>query len=154
MSAIDIFSPLSAISSFLNEKEKKELAIIEAKILRWEGTKKQFLRETAYKKGIVAKNLEDLKSKSGKPFIKIGGTTNPCIAETHESPKNIQKRETAYLCRGRPINDSENDGCGWVKGSPMEEEWSKTGILNGGQGKNLYCCICGKQLGSRTSMYY
>ena len=85
------------------------------------------LRKWAYKKGMIADSLEDLKDENGNPF-------------TEES--------VYYRC----FNFSSNHGCGYVKGSSRREQFNNISFLSGSAGWEFYCRVCGQKIGSYTTL--
>jgi hypothetical protein len=139
----------------LTGKEKKTMAGFEAQISVICQQKLSFLREAARKKGITAATLDDLKSKSGEPFVeekekKTWGREYRLATVTEDSPITGKSMvtETAYFCCDMfSVFSKENensDGCGWVKGQPIQKAYDDIGVLSGSAGYNIFCKICGK----------
>lgn len=95
--------------------------------------------------GVIAENLFELKSKSGKLFVIIDNDPY-CMATAHnkdDAPRyKLLTDERAYLCK-----NVLGDGCGWVKGIPLQEKYNDIGVLCGSAGYIYKCQICGRQIG-------
>ncbi len=129
----------------LTEAETRELSAIESKMAVLRGEKLIRLRKIAWAKGIAAKKLKDLKSRSGEPFVSQGKTSYD------DCKRAIAKGrgggfEYAYFCATGFTN---RIGCGWVKGVPDSRNYNNIGPLSGSAGEKSYCKICGMQIGKR-----
>ena len=127
----------------LDEKEKKKVQSFDLEILKIQKERIEYLRSLAREKGIITSRLEDLKSKSGEPFIELQRERE---GHEHREAKSSDKTEVAYLCCGMYIKE-DKDSCGWVKGRPKEQEYDEIGVMAGSAGIRYYCKICGKEIG-------
>jgi len=109
------------------------------------------LRKIAAEKGIIAPTLEELKSKSGKPFIeeelkgRTKGDYKRALIEDSIMGR-VRTIETAYFCQFRLaqfLKEEDKDGCGWVKGRPVEKPYP----LSGSAGIKYHCRVCDKEIG-------
>jgi len=109
------------------KKEEIEKIIRENFISKPEEIPKKIkrLRKNAYKKGIIADNLEGLKDENGNSFT---------------------EKSTYYRC----FSFTSRHGCGCVKGSPRREWFDNISFLRGSTGWNFYCRVCGQKIGSHT----
>ena len=139
----------------LDEEDKNKLRELDEKISRAKIQKILILREAARRRGLIADRLEDLKSKSGEPFVE---KTPRKLRSHHLYRKAEVKRdspfasiEIAYNCRSmweEMFLDKEDmhDSCGWVKGNPIQKPYDNIGPLNGSAGYQYFCKICAKQI--------
>jgi hypothetical protein len=142
----------------LTGKEKKTMAGFETQISAICQQKLDFLRGAARKKGITAATLDDLKSKSGEPFVeekekKGWGHDYRMATVTADSPITGKPlvTETAYLCCDM-FSNNDSGGCGWVKGQPIQRAYNDIGFLSGSAGYNISCKICGKLIGQHKTI--
>lgn len=132
----------------LNDEDRSELGSIDAMVILAQCQRAKVLRKRAQEQGLIATTLEDLRSKSGKPFVeddKKKTYRNYRTAQTQED-----EYEIAYLCQPRFIGEdgpTEGSGCGWVKGEPIESRYDDLGFMCGSKGYRQYCKICGDQIG-------
>mgnify|MGYP001603471367 CR=1 FL=1 len=140
--------------SFLTEKEMMELVKIDFEISALRQKKINHIREIAYRKGIAAKKLEDFKSQKMKCFVENPNNSDgpdgvKFAAEADEKEdRPFDPKETAYLCR--PMHGNADGGCGWVKGTPSEQEYDDMDFLSGSAGIHYYCNICGELIGEHV----
>lgn len=99
--------------------------------------------------GVVAKDISGLKSKSGKPFVIVYNDPY-CMATAHDKDDTPRYKsltdERAYLCK-----TALGDGCGWIKGMPLQEKYDDIGVLCGSAGYIYKCQICGCKIGEFTT---
>ena len=142
-----------ANSKFLGDKEMERLESFDMEILIIKQKKKDYLREIAKNKGLIAEKLEDLKSENGKPFEEIKKKDSSSRYNTTDYRKAVAfPLETAYLCHAMFIKD-DPDSCGWVKGEPHAKEYNTLGPLSGSAGIRYYCRICGKQIAEYPTIF-
>ncbi len=135
---------------FLDEKEKEELAKIEAESREIEAKKVQYLKEIARKKGVMADSLEGLKAErpeSFMEFVEIEPTHLPFRYAELKDKKTGLLMETAYFCKDS--YSTRGDCCGWVKGSPSSQKYDDLAPLSGSAGIRYYCGICGKMIAEK-----
>ncbi|OGZ24341.1 MAG: hypothetical protein A2896_01765 [Candidatus Nealsonbacteria bacterium RIFCSPLOWO2_01_FULL_43_32] len=148
----------------LNEDERKVVEALNMKLwaiqLATMKEKAQFLREVARRQGLIAPTLKELKSESGKPFverkikgIRRGGDYRRAVVEDLLMGR-IRTVEIAYLCQSQPFliklakRKKDKDGCGWVKGRPVEKPYDNIGVLSG----SYHCRVCDKEIGRRVDI--
>lgn len=128
----------------LNEAERQRLNAFDFGVVVSQLAKTHHLRELARAKGLAAMNLEDLKSKSGKPFIEDDRQNTHRDYRTARTQE--KEYEIAYLCCCMYFDDSKK-GCGWVKGKPQETNYDEIGPMSGSAGFRQFCKICGTKIG-------
>ena len=74
------------------------------------------LRKNAYKKGIIADDLKELKDENGNSFT---------------------EKSNYYRC----FSPTSGHGCGCVKGSSRRELFNNISLLSGSAGWNFYCWV-------------
>ncbi len=127
------------------ETENRELALIDRQIAELQTLRLKKVRDFARQKGETALKLEDLKSESGKPFIRDRESVRHWKSATADV--NRCQDESAYLCCSEyTVEDNNPNTCGWVKGEPKGEKFDNIGPLSGSSGRNYYCRICNKLL--------
>ena len=142
----------------LDKEEQIGLAVFDAQLSIVLRQKVLYLREIAKRKRLTAPTLEELKSKSGKPFVEVKSTR--MLGDDYRSAEAkeevsfgkakllLERTEQAYLCYESSIFSKEDtDSCGWVKGMPVEKKYNDIGVLSGSAGIRFYCKICGKKIG-------
>lgn len=139
---MDIFSE-SRLPFKLSEAEQEQLNEVDRQISHLESQRGSLIKASGIRQGFIAANLADLKSDSGLPFVMNSKGTRAYAR------KGV---EEAYLCKGFMGQLPEN-GCGWVKGSPREEDYDHLAPLAGSKGKNVFCLICGKQIDRHVEEY-
>ncbi len=124
----------------LTEEEQKELIAIDSKIISLQAEKTIRKREIFRAKGYTTEKLEDLKSRSGEPFVCIGESSFFGNYERASAGKggDIQY---AYHC----------PGCGWVKGLPNSKDFNTIKFLSGSEGESYHCKICGSKIGETVT---
>jgi len=134
----------------LTKKEKDELEGIDQKIGELNSNRVTRLREMTRAKGFSAEKLEDLKSNCGEPFVENAKSVFNDYKSAMARPKKENEAiEHAYLCA--PMYLPEGDGCGWVKGVPIEEEFDHTGPMVGSAGTKYKCTICDLKIGEHIT---
>jgi hypothetical protein len=135
----------------MTDVERTEITVFDSVIAQAKKQKLQKIRELAWKKGVAALKLEDLKSNCGVPFTerdlyfgyKIGAAMNELT----------QEPELAYLCTSQYNPEPDSDTCGWVKGEPRQANYDNIGPLSGSAGARFYCRICNKKLSEYATMF-
>lgn len=122
--------------SQLDEKiNSKQLELLLIKL-----EKLGYIRKICREKGLIAENLEDLKSENGELFKEVSWHLNYRRALA----SNGLAVEEAYCC----YNDfKQKNGCGWVKGKPKKE---RQDYLKAIFGIIFRCRICDRILEERV----
>ena len=143
---------MTDIYNFLNEEEKKMLGSLNLHVSATKKRQVALIREAAKREGVIAQNLEDLKSQKGEPFreeksvgLQWGHACQKAFAGSGMA------MEEAYLCKGMYSKETDADGCGWVKGTPIEKKYDDIGILSGSRGTRCYCRICLNLIGENKT---
>jgi len=145
---------MSDIYNFLDEQEKEIYGSLSQHISKLMNEQLALLRKAARKKGIIAQNLADLKSEKGEPFReeKSAGLQWGDGYQKAFAGSGI-KMETAYFCKETQLfTNPADEGCGWVKGTPIEKKYNEIGPLSGSAGERFYCRICRQQIGEVITM--
>lgn len=128
----------------LSQRERDDLNVFDVACTLAQANKERYLKELARRQGLAAMKLEDLKSKSGQPFVEDDQKKTYLSYRTASTQES--EYEVAYLCRSRYFDDSQSR-CGWVKGKPREAKYDDIGFLCGSSGYRQFCKICGEQIG-------
>lgn len=122
---------------------------LRAQIAELQQQEATFLRDAAYRLGLAAKSLEELRSDAGNGFVEIEERyRRHDVRRAREENAERHKDEWAYLC-ANPYSFGREDqiGCGWVKGIPDQRAYDNIGSLAGSAGTEDYCRICGALIG-------
>jgi len=132
----------------LNDADRLELGSIDVLAILAQCRKVEFLRKRAREQCLTAEKLEDLRSKSGQPFVE--DDEKKTFRDYRTAATQEDEYEVAYLCRFMYIEElglTEGSGCGWVKGEPLGKPYDDMGPLCGSKGYRQYCKICGDKIG-------
>lgn len=129
----ELLDKLSADEKKEFERLNEEINETKLKLGKALKDKLRYARDCARARGITAKHLRNLKSKSGKSFEEIRNShyyfsANYTIT-ARAGDKFDSDQERAYLC-----GFDGNNSCGWVKGVPSCRD-----------GEN-HCIVCGRVL--------
>lgn len=132
----------------LSPEEQERVATFDREIAAAQARRTALLREIAKAKQLCAPDLTGLKSASGKPFEETTprGSCRTAIVRGKTLLIGSVILEMAYLCHDRYAG-ADQDGCGWVKGKPVERKYNDIGPLSGSAGRRYFCGICGKKVG-------
>lgn len=139
------------VELIFTDQERKKEEIIDEEIKKKKGViskmqqeKLRMKRAAAQRQGLIAQKLQDLRSKSKKPFVKEkkkvlpGGFQRAIVSEDGLIIKE------AYLCQ-ITVFKKKNIGCGWVKGIPQSKSIDYTKREPGKQ--EYHCKICNRLIG-------
>ncbi len=135
----------------LTDVNRGTLAELDAEIAGIQHKKILLLRKAARESGLTAPSLEELKSKSGKPFRELERQSSykKAVVRRGTRPVNFIE-ESAYLCQpmhAEMMPKGIIEECGWVKGNPVGGAYDNIGPLSGSAGIEYYCKICGTLIG-------
>lgn len=147
------FDPPDKASLKLSKQEKAALAALNVEIEVILRKRKELFRASAKRQGIIAKQLAELKSESGQSFVEEEKVRQTFSGRAYQKAVVKEKTslgpyisEVAYLCRN-PYVGEEKDSCGWVKGSPVAQDYNNISFLSGSAGVKYFCKICGQLIG-------
>jgi len=110
------------------------------------------LRKKAWKSGVAAKNLNDLKpKKDALCFVEENKDRNYYRVAVSRDEGVYLVVESAFFCMNEwdlRLKKEPEDTCGWVRGEPRKEKFNTLGRqpLAGSSGYILHCNICGREL--------
>ena len=135
----------------LTDADERALGELNAEIVGIQHKKILLLRKAARESGLTAPSLEELRSKSGKPFQKLKQQSDyrKAVVRRDTQPVNFIE-ESAYLCQpmyAEMTPKGMTEECGWVKGNPVGGAYDSIGPLSGSAGIDYYCKICGTLIG-------
>lgn len=137
----------------LTDTDRGTLAGLDVEIASIQHKKILLLRKAARESGLTAPSLEELRSKSGKPFQELKRHSDysyrKAVVRRNTKPVNFIE-ESAYLCQpmyAEMMPKGMIEECDWVKGNPAREVYDNIGPLSGSAGTEYYCKICGTLIG-------
>ena len=137
--------------SVLTDEDKSNLARLRLEVALTDDARIKILRGAAIRGGLAAENLNNLKSKSGAPFVEDEVWNEYKLAFTFmDRREDSFITEFAYLCASKyeltQGKDFKKNSCGWGKGEPKEKKYNNLGPMSGSAGERVYCMICHKEL--------
>lgn len=138
-----------------NDAEKRELEILNTKlakiqhqIAKIEKKKMAKIRQIAWRTGVAALKLKDLKSEYGGFVVQKERYGYQRALAIKKEGEYVVDHEGAYQCVNEFASlEEKGQTCGWVRGEPTKRKYDEIGPLSGSAGTEYFCRICHKHLG-------